>query len=71
MSESVVLGEEKKRAILVRVEEKEYVKRCLAVDVCPECGEDHVDTESIASHFLAMSCPNKRCKEYNVIKRSQ
>jgi len=66
-----LLKERRRVKIIKRVEEKEYIKRCLAVDICPECGKDHVNIEHPGSHWVSLACSNRRCSEYNKIKKSR
>ena len=60
---------DKQEEILKRVKEKEYIKRCLAVDVCPLCGKDHENTERPNSNWTALACPTKKCADYGKLKR--
>ena len=55
--------------ILKRVKEKEYIKRCIAVDICPWCGRDLKNIETLSSHHLTLSCPGVKC-EGNKVRKS-
>ena len=64
-----ILASKKREEILKRVEEKEYVKRCLAVDVCPECGNAH---ENIGYEpWIDLACTNRSCGQFEIIKKSR
>lgn len=52
-----------RREILKRVKEKEFVKRCIAVGICSECGIDLVDIESSSSSWVSLACDNSKCPE--------
>ena len=57
--------EEKKRSILERVREKEYIKRCHAVNICPECGKDLENVEDYPIGTIT-ACVNEDCSKKNV-----
>ena len=59
-----------KNEIRSKCEEKELIKRCIAVHMCPECGRDFKDVSGLSSHWTALACLNKRCSEYDKIKKS-
>jgi hypothetical protein len=56
--------------ILKKIEEKEYVKRCLAVNICPACGRDLRDISALSSHWTELACPNKKCEDYGKVRKS-
>ena len=60
----------KQEEILKRVRDKEYIKRCVAVNICPWCGKDLKDIEAPSSHFVTLSCPDKKCEGYERIRKS-
>lgn len=65
------LNKKKRREqILKRVEEKEFIKRCIAVHVCPECGKDLRDISAPSSHWTELACPNKLCSERGKVRKS-
>jgi len=61
---------DKQREILKRVELEEYRLRCIAVNICPWCGEDLKDIEALSSHFCTLSCPTKNCEGAERIRKS-
>jgi hypothetical protein len=58
-------AKEKRLLILARVEKKEFIKRCHAVNVCHGCGGDlkHV-TENYREAILA--CIDEDCPEFTI-----
>jgi len=60
----------KKEDILKKVERVEFIKRCIEAHICPECGEDFKNQSAPSSHWTELACPNKKCTEYHIIKKS-
>ena len=61
---------DKQEEILKRVKEKEYIKRCIAVDICPWCGKNLKDIEALSSHHVTLSCLNVKCEGSKMIRKS-
>ena len=57
------------RKVRQRLEEKEFVARCNAVKMCYRCGSDWKDIEPPSNHHVSWACTNKRCSEYNIVKK--
>jgi hypothetical protein len=59
--------EEKKLLILARVEEKEYISRCHAVNVCHGCGGDLLNNQDFfAFRTAVLICTDESCPEFTV-----
>lgn len=57
------------------VEEKEYINRCITVDICPWCGKDLKNIDAMSSHpmesnLVTLSCPDKNCEGSDNIRKS-
>ena len=61
----------KKDQLLRKLEAKELRIRCLAVDMCPECGIDLKDKSYPASHWIELACLNTKCKKYGKIVKTR
>ena len=59
----------RKREILERLEEKEFIQRCNAVGMCYKCGKDWEDVGSMFTHHTVYACQNKKCSEYDIVKK--
>jgi hypothetical protein len=60
----------KREQLIRRLEEKELKIRCIAVNMCPECGKDLKDKSYISSHWTELACANRRCKKYGAVVKS-
>jgi len=59
-----------KEEIRTKVEDREFRKRCIAAYICPTCGQDFKDQSASSSHWTELACPNKKCSDYGVVKKS-
>lgn len=57
-----------RKSILERVKDKEFIKRCVAVDICPVCGQDLKNISKSKSSWVAMACTDRTCHDYYVVR---
>lgn len=61
----------KKDQLLRKLEAKELRIRCLAVNMCPECGKDLKNISHPGSHWTELACPNEKCKIHGKIIKTR